>query len=142
MTVPLHFWVDPLMQALSSEAKLLALYLTTGPHTTRLGCFRCLKGDLVDDLQVSLESLDQSLEALRRIAFIRYDASNDWLWVMPFLEWHPIENPHQARAIESGWDQLPPEMLFLSPLAEKLKCQPHLHPCFLERLERLSQEAR
>lgn len=45
-SVQTQFWPDLALQNLSTHAKLLAVYLLTGPHTNMLGCFRLPTGEM------------------------------------------------------------------------------------------------
>jgi hypothetical protein len=51
-SVHTKFWINSDVQLLSPNAKLLALYLLTSPHTNMLGCFRLPIGYVVEDLQL------------------------------------------------------------------------------------------
>jgi hypothetical protein len=137
------FWTDTLIQSLTDAAKLLALYLLTGPHTTMLGCFRLPVGYVAEDLKWEKEAALQGLVELENRGFMKRDALLDWVWIPQFLKWNPIENPNQAKGIAKLVDQLPPSLVFLNPLKTRLlDYSKHFEEGFRNRLETLSQPFR
>ena len=55
------------IQCLSNEAKLLALYLLTGPHTNMLGCFRLPASYVAEDLGWDLKTVSKRFNELNQI---------------------------------------------------------------------------
>lgn len=62
--VQTKFWTNPETQGLSDQAKILFLYLLTGPHASALGCFRVPDGYVVDDLKWSREKVRETFREL------------------------------------------------------------------------------
>ena len=67
------FWTDKKIVALSDDAKLLALYLMTGPHRNILGCMRIPDGYLIADLGWHQTRLDDAISMLCGCHFICRD---------------------------------------------------------------------
>ena len=137
------FWTDTLIQSLTDPAKLLALYLLTGPHTTMLGCFRLPVGYVAEDLKWEKKTVLQGLAELEKSGFMQRDTGLDWVWIPQFLKWNPIENPNQAKGIARLVEQLPPSLVFLNTLSQRLLLYAkHFEEGFRNRLETLSQPFR
>lgn len=54
-----QFWITPDLQSISSDAKLLGVYLLTSPHTNMLGCFRLPIGYISEDLRWDKTRVEQ-----------------------------------------------------------------------------------
>lgn len=137
------FWISPDIQALSDQAKLLALYLLTGPHTNMLGCFRVPVGYVAEDLQWGSETVLKRLGELFEKGFVTHDKATGWLLIHNFLKWNPIENPNQGKSIKKLFEQIP-ETSPVFPLVINLLHQnnKHLDKEFQNCLETLSQQFR
>src|SRR5580692_7444375 len=98
-SVQTQFWSDVALQNLSTHAKLLAVYLLTGPHTNMLGCFRVPMGYVAEDLQWDRETVSVAFTELARVNFLIRDDESSWICITNFLQWNPIENPNQAKSL-------------------------------------------
>src|SRR5687768_16947104 len=94
-----RFWVNPDIQSLSVDGKLLALYLLTCSHANMLGCFRLPIGYIAEDLQWGFERVKKGFKELIRIRFLSRDEETGWLVIYHYLKWNPIENPNQGKSI-------------------------------------------
>lgn len=116
--VETHFWTSEQTQNLSPIAKLCAIYLMTGPHTTMLGCFHLPDSYIASDLNLSVETVQQALLELSEIGYVKRDKK--WLWVCDFLSVNPIDNPNQAKCVAKLLQQLPVYLSFVEALMEQL----------------------
>jgi hypothetical protein len=114
------FWIHPEIQKLNDSAKLLAVYLLTGPHTNMLGCFRLPLGYIGEDLDWESEIIASSLESLLGIHFATYDYHCHWIFLQQFLIWNPIENPNQGKNIIRLFEQVPKKACFFESLVDTL----------------------
>lgn len=128
-SVHTRFWSNPEILKLSDQAKLLGLYLLTGPHTNMLGCFRLPLGYICEDLKWGCETVSQRLAELQAISFATYDLAQGWVFIHRFLEWNSIENPNQGKSIRRLFEQVPPITLFFSRLVATLL----IHEKYLEQ---------
>jgi hypothetical protein len=134
------FWTHCAIQSLSDHAKLLALYLLTGPHTNMLGCFRLPVGYICEDLGWQTEQVFNRLEELADINFARYETSYYWIMISQFLTWNPIENPNQGKSICRLFEQVPKKVCFFSDLVNILLANDkYLEDTFKESLLQLPQ---
>lgn len=134
------FWSNPDIQALSDQAKLLALYLLTGPHTNMLGCFRLPTGYVAEDLNWNSETVSKRFAELFQKSFITRDETSGWILIPRFLEWNPIENPNQAKSLRKLFDQVPEKSFIYRDLINVLLIHnKHFDETFFNRLETLSK---
>lgn len=115
-----RFWTNFAMQSLSNDAKLLALYLLTGPHTNMLGCFRLPVGYISEDLNWSAQAVVKGLDELLAIDFAQYDSVHQWIFIPQFLNWNAIENPNQGKSIRRLFEQVPQPVHFFAALVRTL----------------------
>lgn len=134
------FWSNPDIQELSSEAKLLALYLLTGPHTNMLGCFRLPVGYVAEDLKWSAETVSKRFAELFQKGFVTRDEATGWVLIPRFLEWNPIDNPNQAKSLCKLFNQIPEKSFIYKDLIEVLLTHSkYFEEPFRNRLETLSK---
>lgn len=91
-------WSSPTIAGLSTNAKLLAVYLMTCQHGTIAGVFRLPDGYVAEDLQWSLETVSEGFRELFAKGFANRCETTKWVWITKHLEWNPPENPNQRKA--------------------------------------------
>lgn len=140
------FWTSTTTRSMSEDARILALYLITSPHSTIAGVFRLPDGYVCEDLQWSPERVSKGFAELFRKGFGNRCETTKWVWVCKHLEWNPPENPNQrksaakiAQAIpdECGWK--PAFMRDCGPLLD-LKWEPSGNPSGTVQEPFLNQE--
>lgn len=140
-SIPICFWERTDIQPLSDQAKLLAIYLMTGPHSNMLGCFRLPDGYIVEDLKWDMDRVKAATDELININFLSSDRKFAWIVVHDFLKWNPIQNPKQAIGIEKLFNFIPDKTIILKTLIEKLlKYGKYLNEGFVKRLHTLSED--
>jgi len=133
-----RFWIDPVMQSLSREARLIALHLVTGPHTTMLGCFRLPPSYVAEDLKFSVAEVESGFAELAAVDFFTVDAQSGWCVVHGFLKWNPIHNPSHAQGLEKLFEQVPGQGPVFKKLCALLQQHPkYLRAEFIQRLQTL-----
>ena len=93
-----HFWSSSELRAVSVEAKLLAAYLLSSPHTNMIGCFRLPHAYASADLNLTVGRIGELMGELETAGFAQYDAAEMWVIMPRFLKFNRIENPNQAKA--------------------------------------------
>lgn len=119
-SVQIQFWENQEIQRLSDQAKLLAIYLLTAPHSNMLGCFRIPEGYIREDLNWCHATVKNAINALKNIEFITHDTKNSWVVIHDFLKWNPIQNPKQAIGIQKIFFLVPKESIVFKPLVKGL----------------------
>jgi hypothetical protein len=128
------FWTSSTTRSMSEDARILALYLITSPHSTIAGVFRLPDGYVCEDLQWSVERVAKGFAELLRKGFANRCETTKWAWVCKHLEWNPPENPNQrksaakiAQAIPDDCHWKPAFMRDCGPLLD-LKWEPSDNP--------------
>lgn len=93
------FWANEALRSAGDDARLLAAYLLTSPHTTSLGAFRLPDAYACEDLGWVRERFQNGLKTLSDIGFVKYSATTKWVWVIKFLAWNKPANPNIWKAI-------------------------------------------
>ena len=119
--VQLAFWTHREIQGISDQAKILAMYLLTGPHSNSLGCFRCPNGYIAEDLRWDHEIISKSFAELDRIGFVKRDEDSGWLLLPNYLRWNPIQNDNVGKKIAKLFEAVPFEVTVYKDLIEALK---------------------
>src|SRR3954447_2562963 len=88
-----RFWIDEKVRTWSDDAKLLALYVLTGPHTELEGIFRLPHAYMIDDLRWPSERLGAALAELQDAGFVKYDDDAQVIFVCHALRYHEPQGP-------------------------------------------------
>lgn len=102
-----QFWTSESTRDFSDDARLLALYLLTGPQSTILGASRVTPGNLLDDLKWGSERAGKAFAELFQNGWATHDETRSWVFVNNFLTWNSIDNPNQGKAAIKVFDQIP-----------------------------------
>ena len=119
-SVQISFWQNSNIQDLSDQAKLLAIYLLTGPHSNMLGCFRLPEAYVSEDLKWDKLKLKNALSELVDIEFIARDEVTLWIVIINFLKWNPIQNINQGIGIKKIFNVVPSKATVMKPLIKSL----------------------
>jgi hypothetical protein len=110
--VYVRFWSDPDIEHCSDDAKLLALYLMTGPHRRLEGLFRLPKAYICGDLGWTSERLAEPFRELLaersgKPGFIAYDEQAQVVLLRNALKYQAPENTNQVTACLRQLEDLP-----------------------------------
>lgn len=83
---------------MSEDARHLALYLLTSPHSNIIGAFRLPDGYVCEDLQWSPERVAEGFAELLANGFANRCGTTKWVWIYKHLEWNQPENPNQRKS--------------------------------------------
>jgi hypothetical protein len=114
------FWGHPDIATLSDQAKLLATYLLTGPHTNGIGCFRLPDGYVAADLGWPFERLSEAFEELFRIGFCKRCERTNYVLMPTFLKWNALSNTNVAKARAKEFMEVPKQFSFIGDLARAI----------------------
>lgn len=134
------FWTDPDIQSVSDQAKALACYLLTGPHSNGLGCYRLPDGYIQADFGWSAQTVSKAFGELFQIDFCERCESTYFVLIPKYLKWNPISNGNVASAREKEFRSVPSKASIYQRLAVNiLEYGKHLQEGFKNRLETLSE---
>lgn len=114
------FWSSGTLKALDADAKLLALYLLTSPHTTMTGAFRLPDAYACEDLGWDTQRFRNSIETLSDVGFVKVDSATRWLWIVNFTRFNKPENPNVRKAAIRAAEAIPASVPFRSEVVESL----------------------
>lgn len=112
------FWSSETLRDLDADAKLLAAYLLTSPHTTMIGAFHLPAAYACEDLGWDSERLRNGFKTLSEAGFSKYCEKTKWVWVVKFLEFNRPENPNQWKAAAKIAAAIPASVSFKTEAAE------------------------
>ena len=92
------FWSSGTTSTLSTDGKLLALYLMTCSHATIAGVFRLPDGYVAEDLNWDASRVSEGFDELLSKGFADRCATTKWVWIRKHLEWNKPENPNQRKS--------------------------------------------
>lgn len=90
--IPPNIWLHGQDNGLKTKeitARLMALYLYSGPHATMLGAYYLPLAYAAHDTGLSLEAVETALDELIAQDFCQYDVTHAYVWVKAML-------PHQV----------------------------------------------
>ena len=114
------FWSSPTTADLDSDAKVLALYLLTSPHTTTSGAFRLPDAYACEDLRWDAKRFRNSLETISRAGFVKVDEATRWVWIVNFAKFNKPANPNIRKAAIKQVQGMPESVQFRSEVVESL----------------------
>lgn len=130
------FWSNYDIQQLSDQAKLLATYLMTGPHSNGLGCYRLPDGYVQDDLIWPSETVSKRFGELFQIGFSKRCERTKFVFIPKFLFWNPIANPNVAKSRIKEFETVSKNFTYYRELCESIKqFGNHLPNGFINRIE-------
>lgn len=139
-SVQICFWENTDTQNLSDQAKLLAIYLLTGPHSNMAGVFRLPEGYIKEDLGWNSEMVKKAFNELSNINFLTRDEKQNWLVIHQFLKWNPIQNPKQGVGVQKLFQVIPTQSTVFKPFVNGvLSYGRYLSKEFVEDLENIEK---
>ena len=119
--VETKFWGWALKNKLSNDARTLALYLLTGPHSNSIGCYRLPDGYITADLGLTSETITDALSELSKNGFAHRCKITDFLFLPDYLRHNKPENPNVGSSMARLADTIPSDFSYGLELTEKLK---------------------
>lgn len=94
--VAMGFWTSESIAGLTDQAKLLALYLVSGPHSHGCGVSRVPAGYVAEDLGWNSDTVSRLFDELSQKGYAYRCNSTGWVVVMKALKHTPPDNPKHA----------------------------------------------
>lgn len=83
-----RLWDDAKFRRLTSDGRLLWLYLLTNPHAGSLGIYVISKATMADDLQWKLAKLERTFSAILAKDMAKYDPPSRTLLILNYLKYN------------------------------------------------------
>src|SRR5689334_11865362 len=109
-----QFWINDRgrqIKNLSAEARLIAFYLLTSPHSTMIGIYYLPITFIAHETGFTLEETVKSLRSLIDARFCSYDELLEYVWVHDLafdqIGFQLKENDNRVKAINDAYTALP-----------------------------------
>ena len=113
-----RLWTHPDFKALSTEAKLLLLYLDTCPESNALGCFYCPDSHIMEALQWGPQEVTKGFQGASEGGFV-VKGEAEWVLSLHYAEQFPPTSPNARKNLLKlaktvpKWSQLHPHLVQL-----------------------------
>lgn len=114
------FWNHRKIRSCSDQAKLLATYLVSGPHSNACGAYLLPDAYVADDMGWSAATVSKAFAELFKIGFAVRFSDGRHIVICDFLDWNPVENENVGKAVLKQVSLLPEDQA-LSFIANGLK---------------------
>lgn len=101
-----RIWNDAKFSSLSSEAKLLFMYLLTTPAMTMIGAIPMRASAVAEELGLDAKRYAIRYRELSDVGIVEYD-ERGLFWVKNFLKYNPPDNPKVVLSWRNSIDLLP-----------------------------------
>src|SRR5262245_31295697 len=91
-------WHHPAFRDLDDAARVVRLYVSAGPQTTSVGCFRLSTAVAVEDLGGTAEEFEQRLGVVCGAYNWVWNESARVIWITDWFENNPPANPNVVQA--------------------------------------------
>jgi hypothetical protein len=88
------FWHIKKTIHMDSRSKLLAIYLMTSPSFQMVGIYHIPKVTMQAHTGLSADEIDQCIDFLETIDFMRYDSDQQVVWVVDMAATQVADNPN------------------------------------------------
>lgn len=132
------WWGHPDMIGLSDDARILFLYLLTGPHSNGLGAYKLPYGYVSSDLGKGIETVSKAFLELTTKGIAYHCESSFYVWIPKYLRWNPVSNAKVAKARVKEFENIPSNFQYIHEVAKDiLEYGKHFEKPFLNRIETL-----
>lgn len=114
-------WTNPRFKTLSADARLLFVYLLSGPHSNGLGCYALPMGYVCADMKWVSERVSKGFHELFQNGFSSYCETTEFVFIQGYLKWNPIANGNVAKAREKEFNDVPSNFTHIQALASDMK---------------------
>lgn len=118
--VQCSWWGHHENKTLSNEAKILYLYILTGPHSNGLGCYRLPTGYIESDTGFSEDEIDSAYTALGDRDILYRCKLTDFVAIRNFLRWNTPVNKKVALAREREFMLIPSSFPYIDMVANDI----------------------
>lgn len=115
-TVRMGFWNDPYIEGLDAKAKLLYLYLFTGPYANNLGVIEVTRRKIAYETSLSPQDVDKYLADFEACGKVVCDPGHNLIFLTRFIRHQTSTSPKILQGLKSLTLSIP------SPVIAKAIC--------------------
>lgn len=115
-TVRMSFWNDPYIEGLDTKAKLLYLYLFTGPYANNLGILEVTRRKIAYETAMSQQDVDKYLAEFEASGKIVCDPAHNLIFLTRFIRHQTSTSPKILQGLKQLTASIP------SPIIAKALC--------------------
>ena len=121
-----RIWQHRVFALLSTEARLVALYLLTGPQSNRIGYYRMSVGSASEDLGLTPSACTKLFCSVTKAFGWEWDSEARVIWVRSWWKWNTPEAANNLKGAIKDYYDVPTSPLSdgflreLQPVAEAL----------------------
>jgi hypothetical protein len=106
--VPSCTWLEPEFLALPLPARLVALYVLSGPYTNGLGLYRLVPEAAAADLQISAAAFRRHFSAACHAFNWRFDGAARVVWIPDWLSVNAPQSINVVKSWRTAFNDVPP----------------------------------
>src|SRR5688572_13735168 len=91
-------WHNPAFRRLNADARVVRLYVSAGPQTTSVGCFRLSTAVAVEDLGGTSEAFEDHLATVCEAMGWAWDPLARVIWITDWFSRNPPANPNVVQS--------------------------------------------
>jgi hypothetical protein len=95
-------WHHPDFRRLNDGARVVRFYVTAGPQTTSVGCYRLSTALAVEDLGGTAEQFEERLATVCELFNWGWDPLARVIWIRDWVDWNPPASPN----VVASWAKL------------------------------------
>jgi hypothetical protein len=97
-SIETSIWSDPKVRALSTDGKLLFVYLITNNHAHLGGLYYLPKPYITHEISLSASRIDTLLDTLSSTDLVHYDTTTETVWVVNMFRYQ-CDGPKQRQSV-------------------------------------------
>jgi lipid A 4'-phosphatase len=108
-------------QVWSPEARLLSVYLLSGPASNRIGCFALDITQAQSQTGLLEQQITDIITDFEKDGFVRFDRLTGWIWLPEVLQQQPFADTEEVRRTLPELAALPRECAFHAELTQAFR---------------------
>lgn len=110
-TIRMGFWTDPYIEELDAKAKLLYIYLFTGPYTNNLGIVEVTRRKIAYETAMTVQEADKFLAQFESDGKVVCDAKRNIIFVTRFIRHQCSTSPKVMDSLKKLAPSVPSEKI-------------------------------
>ena len=116
-----RYWSWALENDLDDFSKTLGAYLLSCDHGNSIGCFKCPKTYISEDLGRPLPGVTKALASLYEGAFLMFCDTSKFIFLPKYMKWNPLQHKNHVKGALNIAESLPSSFLYADKVLECIK---------------------